>query len=251
MRLSFDGFEGRAALLASALTLLTGLAGTGCPLEPLPTPLPGPDAGMPQCSADADCDDDNPCTVDTCTDGVCSHTPTDAGTSCSDGNLCNGMETCDGTGVCQPGTPVDVDDGDACTTDRCDPTSGAVTHTPMPECTAPLPETGAPSPRSLHTAVWTGSEMVVWGGLVTGTPTVTATGGSFDPASVAWSATTTTGAPPPRHSHCAVWTGTQMIVWGGFGATSYETTGGVYDPVADAWTAMSTDGAPSGRTGLT
>lgn len=35
-----------------------------------------------------------------------------------------------------------------------------------------LPTDGAPEPRYLHSAVWTGSKMIVWGGWVKGPPTV-------------------------------------------------------------------------------
>src|SRR5439155_17957292 len=43
-----------------------------------------------------------------------------------------------------------------------------------------------------------------------------------------WTATSSTGAPAGREFHTAVWTGSQMIVWGGFGATGYLNTGGRY-----------------------
>jgi hypothetical protein len=42
-----------------------------------------------------------------------------------------------------------------------------------------------------------------------------------------WTATSTTGAPSPRFNHTAVWTGSAMIVWGGFGGSALD-TGGVY-----------------------
>ena len=48
---------------------------------------------------------------------------------CADGNLCNGVETCSG-GACQPGTPPDCSDVNACTTDACDPSLGC-THTSL------------------------------------------------------------------------------------------------------------------------
>jgi len=44
---------------------------------------------------------------------------------------------------------------------------------------------------------------------------------------VAAPAAATTGAPAARYQHGAVWTGSKMIVWGGFGAASYESTGGI------------------------
>jgi N-acetylneuraminic acid mutarotase len=211
------------------------------------------DAGVnvPACLTDADCDDQNPCTIDTCAPGSCSHAPALAGTACGDAaDLCHAAPACDGNGACAPGAATPTDDGNACTVDACDLASGIVTHTPVSGCTVPTGDTGAPAPRRLHTAVWTGDRMIIWGGSGSGSPAALATGGIYDPAAGTWKATSTTGAPPPRHSHCAVWTGSKMIVWGGFGASALETTGGAYDPAADAWTATSTTGAPTGRTGF-
>jgi hypothetical protein len=53
----------------------------------------------------------NPCTVDSCDAlvGVV-HAPASSGTSCSDGNVRNGAETCDGAGVCAAGMPLVIDD---------------------------------------------------------------------------------------------------------------------------------------------
>jgi hypothetical protein len=74
-------------------------------------------------------DDGNPCTADSCDPSTGVHnTPVSAGTSCSDGNVCNGLEKCNGSGSCQPGAPLAVDDGNPCTTDVCDPSTG-VAHT--------------------------------------------------------------------------------------------------------------------------
>jgi hypothetical protein len=42
---------------------------------------------------------------------------------CSDNNVCNGIETCVAT-VCQPGTALNCDDLNVCTTDSCSPTLG-------------------------------------------------------------------------------------------------------------------------------
>ncbi|MEM9068849.1 MAG: hypothetical protein AAGE52_10100 [Myxococcota bacterium] len=56
--------------------------------------------------------------------------PMDAGctgTSCDDGDACNGVETCV-AGSCVPGTPMVCDDGVACTIDSC--AASACTHTP-------------------------------------------------------------------------------------------------------------------------
>lgn len=53
---------------------------------------------------------------------------------CDDGNLCNGLETCDETGT-HPGVPPVVDDGNPCTADSCHPTAG-VQHVPVTAGTA-------------------------------------------------------------------------------------------------------------------
>lgn len=55
--------------------------------------------------------------------GGCVHTPVANGTGCSDGNLCNGSETCQ-AGICTSGTPLDCNDNNPCTNDSCDSQSG-------------------------------------------------------------------------------------------------------------------------------
>jgi hypothetical protein len=99
----------------------------------------------------------------------------------------------------------------------------------------------APDRREWHTAVWTGSEMIVWGG--TG---ALITGGRYNPSTDTWTATSITGAPTYRELHTAVWTGTEMIVWGGIGG-DWLNTGGKYNPSTDSWTATSTTNAPARR----
>jgi Dictyostelium (slime mold) repeat len=42
---------------------------------------------------------------------------------CADGNVCNGIERCDG-GTCVASDPIPCDDGDPCTADSCDPAIG-------------------------------------------------------------------------------------------------------------------------------
>ena len=98
------------------------------------------------------CDDGNLCTTDGC-DSVagCANVPVecpageqcDPGTGecvtppectgdadCDDGMFCNGAEICDATGTCQPGTPVDCDDGVDCTVDTCDEVADECANTP-------------------------------------------------------------------------------------------------------------------------
>jgi N-acetylneuraminic acid mutarotase len=102
--------------------------------------------------------------------------------------------------------------------------------------------------RTDHTAVWTGSEMIVWGGASSlSDPVYFNTGGRYNPSTDSWTATSTTNAPTARSSHTAVWTGSEMIVWGGFNGTQTVNTGGRYNPAMDSWTATSITNAPSAR----
>lgn len=82
------------------------------------------------CESDADCADDNPCNTEHCVSGECVFEPVLEGTSCDDGNVCNGVARCDGAGRCAAGRPPELDDRNACTTDSCDPVQG-VRHDPV------------------------------------------------------------------------------------------------------------------------
>jgi hypothetical protein len=105
--------------------------------------------GVALCNAAGSCepgtppglDDGNPCTEDGCDPllGV-KHTPKPQGESCDGecslgssgdcegGDLCSGPSSCDGNGACTT-EPLDVDDGNPCTIDTCDPDLGPV-HAP-------------------------------------------------------------------------------------------------------------------------
>jgi hypothetical protein len=90
--------------------------------------------GVCQAGTTVDCSTDNPCLTARC-DPVrgCVTTPKGAGTSCDDGDVCNGTRTCDGAGECRPGTPVTC-----APCRRCNPVSGA--------CEADLDQDGAVCP---------------------------------------------------------------------------------------------------------
>jgi hypothetical protein len=55
----------------------------------------------------------------------------------------------------------------------------------------------------------------------------------------------TSVAPRARNDHAALWTGTEMIVWGGYDGSTALSSGGRYDPASDKWTVITTSGAPS------
>src|ERR1051326_916360 len=74
----------------------------------------------------------------------------------------------------------------------------------------------APAARAVHTGVWTGNQMIIWGGATGDFVNYVNTGGRYDPGTDTWTTTTTTNAPQARYFHSAVWTGNEMIVWGGW-----------------------------------
>lgn len=89
-----------------------------------------------------------------------------------------------------------------------------------------LSTTQAPSKRAHHSAVWTGSKMIVFGGAMGNT--TYSDGGIYDPVADAW-APLSVGDPESRKDHYAVWTGDEMLVWGGAGLFSKK-AGCIYKP---------------------
>ena len=124
-------------------------------------------------------------------------------------------------------------------------------YDPVADTWTPTATTNAPSPRSSHLAVWTGSLMVVWGGYADPVAGALDTGGRYDPLTDTWTPTYSTGSPSRRHGHTAVWTGNQMIVWGGGPGGYYLDTGGRYNLATDSWTPTSSVDVPSPRIGHT
>jgi hypothetical protein len=140
---------------------------------------------------------------------------------------------------------VDSTFNDCNTGGRYDPSADSWTTTTT---------TNAPSSRDSHTAVWTGSEMIVWGGVFCCPAVDFNTGGRYNPGTDSWVRTSTTDAPFARWDHIAVWTGSEMIAWGGFNDTihAYFNTGGRYCAQAGATpTATPTTTATPTPTGTT
>ncbi len=90
----------------------------------------------------------------------------------------------------------------------------------------------APLARGGHSAVWTSAEMIVWGGQTNKPDSrYPRIGGLYDPVNDAWFYTTTLDSPEGRDSHTAIWTGNQMVVWGGLADLGSNTVpGGLYTP---------------------
>ena len=70
--------------------------------------------------------------------------------------------------------------------------------------------------------------------------------GQIDRVGGAWEQRSGVGSPSARQYQRAVWTGTAMIVWGGFNG-GYLNDGGCYNPTANSWTSVATSGAPAAR----
>jgi len=111
------------------------------------------------------------------------------------------------------------------------------------------PTAGAPEARWGHTAVWTGTEMIIWGGTNTyDLFYLLNSGAKYNPGTDTWVHISLVNTPPHRYYHTAVWTGTEMIIWGGLGENSiYFNLGGRYNPVSNSWTNVATTNAPEGR----
>jgi hypothetical protein len=129
------------------------------------------------------------------------------------------------------------------------PLNNGACYNPFLDTWRPITTTGAPSARWRHTAIWSGREMIVWGGCggVYEDFALT-TGARYNPLLDTWTPITTTGAPAARTRHGAVWTGTEMLVWGGRNAWSDGlNTGARYNPSTDTWAKTTDIGTPSGR----
>jgi hypothetical protein len=104
----------------------------------------------------------------------------------------------------------------------------------------------APDARVDFSAVWTGTEMIVWGGY--GPAAVFNTGGRYNPSTNTWLPVSTVNAPSPRARHSAVWTGFAMMIWGGTNTQgTYYNDGYFYDPGNDTWQQLPSFGAPTPR----
>jgi hypothetical protein len=113
----------------------------------------------------------------------------------------------------------------------------------------PISLASAPAARAQHSMIWTGAEVIVWGGHPGVSGPYLQSGGRYVPATDSWTPMTNAGAPEGRIFHTAVWTGTEMIVWGGENSVGTKlNTGGRYNPAGDTWAPTGTGtGLPEAR----
>lgn len=106
---------------------------------------------------------------------------------------------------------------------------------------------GAPVGTYWASGVWTGSELIVFGGRTCGfvTGCEVDSGGRYNPQTNKWATLPSNGAPSARHDHSGVWMGDRMLLWGGGGAAL--NSGAIFDPQAGMWKPMTLINAPIGR----
>lgn len=88
--------------------------------------------------------------------------------------------------------------------------------------------------------VWTGSELILWGGGEALNSDISSTyddGAAWSPIADTWHLIAQ--APiQARRRHVAGWTGQEMLVWGGESSGSPLSDGAAYDPVANSWRSL-------------
>ena len=106
---------------------------------------------------------------------------------------------------------------------------------------APLPDEEGSD--LAYKGVWTGRELVVWGG-------VEGNGAAYDPERDRWRPISSAGLEP-RTDFSMTWTGTEIIVHGGGNPNRGEfeppapfDDGAAYDPATDQWRSISGSGTP-------
>jgi N-acetylneuraminic acid mutarotase len=134
-------------------------------------------------------------------------------------------------------------------------TTGA-RYDPVNSTWAPMSTTLAPTPRTDFSAIWTGSDMIIWGGVSDGTFDYVGDGGRYNAATDTWTVLPPSPVISRRGNHAAVWTGSEMLLWGGRSTAGDNSLGdgGRYDPAAGGgagkWSAIPPNPAIGGRSDL-
>jgi streptogramin lyase len=87
------------------------------------------------CTTNAQCNDNNPCTADSCVNTACVNSAAPNGTACSDGNACTQTDTCQ-AGTCTGANPVVCTASDQCHDPGvCNPANGTCSNPNRPNGT--------------------------------------------------------------------------------------------------------------------
>jgi N-acetylneuraminic acid mutarotase len=107
--------------------------------------------------------------------------------------------------------------------------------------------------RLYASAVWTGSEVIYWGGEDNSYLPTKKPNGAYNPTTDSWRLISGANGPSAREWVTPVWAGTEMIIWGGADTTSNYNSPPIlndayaYNPLTDTWRTVSSEGAPSPR----
>jgi N-acetylneuraminic acid mutarotase len=99
----------------------------------------------------------------------------------------------------------------------------------------PISTANGPGPRSQHGTVWTGSEVIIWGGVDEESNSLNS-GARYDPSTDTWTPMAAPAWLDGLTWPVAVWTGTEALFW--------NETGALYNPSTDTWRSMSTVNTP-------
>lgn len=113
----------------------------------------------------------------------------------------------------------------------------------------------APEARVFHKSVWTGSQLIVFGGETNELNETYATGVLiYNLNSNTWERVDASGEPEKRKNHGMIWTGEEVFVWGGQYYINFDKnsqyqigSGGLFNPVTKTWRTVSSVNAPSKR----
>ena len=133
-------------------------------------------------------------------------------------------------------------------------------YNPVTNSWATISSTGAPQFSYIHTAVWTGNEMIVFGRVYSEITSSEEFGGSrYNPVTGTWTTISSTNSPRfyqdgsySDGSYAAVWTGTETFFFAPSeyinyteGQSNYTSIIGIrYNLVTDTWATISSTGSP-------
>lgn len=126
--------------------------------------------------------------------------------------------------------------GRTCTVGRCEdesvpPFADGAAYDPGANTWRPLPASPL-APRTRASVLWTGREMLLWGGDGPNEQAL-ADGAAYDPAADTWRPIA--ASPLSSRTFRTIWTGTEMLAWGSQAGTDDRVDGAAYDPATDAW----------------
>ncbi len=110
----------------------------------------------------------------------------------------------------------------------------------------PISTSSAPVARSEFQCIWLGDKMWLYGGYNGGGVGTLTEGYYYNPTTDTWSQFNTANGPGHRARYSACWTGTEIIVFGGYNGGAWVNTGARYNPATDTWRSMASNPQRSG-----